>query len=215
MHVAPCDWPWDPAVAVQSDLLSCLASLRAFPAILTLFLMRSCSDLLPMFCPGNAVPLVNVSYIGLIWGLSTAHNIYLSGTQTRESLYLHQTPVSREKRGIEGLPYELLRIKSFSYYLSFPPSIPFSSFLFLFWLNFKTFISHCSWVNEPRADFPLKIKVEERREEKKCVARSVLVIFNQPGVFMLGKKRVRWNNRVMIFFWLVFSVLDVENLKGM
>lgn len=101
-----------------------------------------------MFCLDNAVfplPLVSVSYIGLIGGPSTLHNIYLAGAQQRESLYLHQTPVSRGKE-TDGLLYELLRLKSFSYYLSFTSSIPFLPFPSLFFggLNFKTFISLCS-----------------------------------------------------------------------
>lgn len=167
--------------ATISELLSCLASLRAPPATLTLFLIPSCSALpsSPMFCLGNAVfplPLVSVSYIGLIRGLSTPHNIYLAGAQQRESQYLHQTPVSREKKGdwrtalwiIEIKIFLLLPILSFFHSIFFP-------FFFLFRLNFKTFISLCSWVNELGADFPLKIKVEERRKEKKYVAWSVLV----------------------------------------
>lgn len=46
----------DPATpgstSVQPELLSCLASLRAFPATLTLFLVRSCSALPPHVLPG-------------------------------------------------------------------------------------------------------------------------------------------------------------------
>ena len=39
-------------ISAQSELLSCLASLRPFPAILTLFLIPSCSALLSYVLPG-------------------------------------------------------------------------------------------------------------------------------------------------------------------
>lgn len=54
-----------------------------------------------MFCLDNTVyplPLVSVSYVGLIGGLSAPRNIYLGGAQHEGSLYHHQTPVSREEK---------------------------------------------------------------------------------------------------------------------
>ena len=76
------------------------------------------------------------------------------------------------KAGIEGRLYELLRLKSSSDYLSFPPRCSiFFHFFFLFGLKFKTFISLCSWINELGDNFPLKIKVGEWRKKKKCHGR--------------------------------------------
>lgn len=119
-------------IRAQSWWPSCLASPEGpFPATLTLFLIR-CGH---MFCLDNAVSrclCLSVSYINLIWGLSTPRSIYLARPRREPaSIFIKHQPAQRKRRS-EGLLYELLRLKSFSYYLSVTSSIPFLPFPSLF-----------------------------------------------------------------------------------
>ena len=142
-HVPPSCWPRDPRCYNQCAVwvvvlprfpqaLSCHSNLVSDPVLL-----RS-----PLLCSAWVMPYSPLPPGKCLIYWPYRRPIYrttftlLEPSREKVCIFIKHQSAEKKKGGIEGLLYELLRLKSFSYYLSFPSSIPFSPLSFSFLVKF-------------------------------------------------------------------------------